>query len=186
MKKLIALLCLASASSAIAGERAVVYSGGSEHGGFGGAMYKYTEMNDEGMDLGCAYGAWLINRRAYIGGSVCDTTTSVGSSGMDYGQFGLMAGLFFKPDSVVHYSAELFIGRGLLHKDIKKDDDWIDESDQLVVVEPTVALAVNLTPYSKLTFGLSYRNVSGVDIDGLSDAKLSGGTASLGIAFGTF
>jgi hypothetical protein len=154
-----------------------------ESGGYGGPAFKFTTIDGQFSFLMGGGGAWLINHRISIGGMGFGLTSDLSSGGRDidmsYGGFN--GGYVFFPDSVVHFTAHATIGWGEVSL------TGPAESDNFLVIEPSLDAEVNLVTWVRLCAGVSYRIVSGVSgITGINNSDLSGLAGTIFIKFGLF
>ena len=177
-----------------------LFDGPVDHGGFGGPALKFTQINDElGVLIG-GRGGWIINHSFMIGGGVYGLANDIEPpitqpdhfyryDRIDMGYGGLEMEYFFRPSKLVHGSAILLIGGGGVDYGFSHQDDWEwDKSDEdgFFVLEPGMNATLNMTKRFRISAGLSYRLVDGVDLVGLDDGDLSGLSGVLTLKFGTF
>jgi hypothetical protein len=69
---------------------------------------------------------------------------------------------------------------------VSQSHDQVSDSDTVFVVEPAIKAELNVTPWMRVTTGVSYRMVRGVNQVMLRNKDLSGIAGSLGFKFGKF
>lgn len=165
------------------------------HGGFGGPVVKLTQVNDHFGVMAGGRGGWILNHRFVIGGGgygLTDTVkgneVAVGDTPdimMGYG--GLEFEYILNPDQVFHLSVYTLLGGGGVFYNNNREFSWNDEeSDAFFVAEPAVNLIVNMTHFLRIGVGMSYRLITGVELQGISDSDLSGIAGNITLKFGIF
>ena len=186
----IALMMFLVAGQALAGDEVLV-GGNIDSGGYGGPVIKISQINGETAVLMGGYGGWLINHTFLVGGGFFGLTNEIEApiTGekyyFDLGYSGLVLEYINNSHKLVHYSVGTLIGAGEVEYDSKTSKEDYD-SDTIFVVEPGINLELNVTSSFRLGFGVSYRYVSGVRLEGINDEDLSGATANLTLKFGSF
>jgi hypothetical protein len=169
--------------------------GDRRHGGFGGPVVKFTEIDDRFGVLVGGRGGWIINGSLVIGGggyalanvgSFENLTNGAGDPGgleMAYG--GLEFGYVHRPDDRVHVSLGLLIGAGGV--------TWNPDGqaggpadDAFFVFEPELDVVLTATGFLRVALGASYRLTQGVELFDLDDADLSGLAGLVMLKFGSF
>jgi hypothetical protein len=169
-----------------------LFSGVSRVSGWGGPLVRVGDFAGKtagfvggrgGVQLGGSFtiagmGAGLVN----------DNIREPGASGrqltMGYG--GLYLEQMIAPNRLVHLSVGTLLGAG--------GASWIDRLDRRMqtptdgffVVEPEIALEVNVTRFFRIGVTGSYRSISGLGLPGLAADQLSGPTGGLSFKFGKF
>ncbi len=90
-----------------------------------------------------------------------------------------------RPNDLIHFGAMVLIGSG----DARYENRNIPvqtTKDAFFVVKPGLTLNLNITRWLKMTTAAHYRFVQNVNLEGTSDADLSGFHASLGFRVGIF
>jgi hypothetical protein len=178
---------LVTSLGAYAEERQVLLGGEVTHGGFGGPELRFTSLNGEMNPLIGGKGAWLINQRWMLGGAGFGSTRRIDDTSYRLGYGGLMVGRVFNPQNLLHFSVELLAGAGGISEDHAHDQmGQYDNGDSIVIAEPGIYSLINLAEFAKVSLGLSYRWVNGVDKPGLSNSDLSGLSFNLAVLFGRF
>lgn len=176
---------------------------GNELNGFGGVDIKFSEMVSERALLTGAYGGLLVNRRYLLGLAGYGITTEIEFEGMFneeprdlniYGGYGgiLIGGMLFSKE-VIHVTFPVLFGAGSLQvvdtdffPNSPNDAEFTIEDSAFIVIEPAAQLEFNVTERFRVAGGMSYRFVTGSDLENLSDSKLSGSSITLSLRFGRF
>jgi hypothetical protein len=198
MKSIVTIaLTLALAFPAFA-EDETLLSGEFTSGGYGGLEVKFTNIDNDFAVLAGARGGWIINHRLILGaggyGLVQDNINRypIGFERYNFltmGYGGFMMELDFNPHKLVHGSGLILIGGGELSRAISAPYYWEplgNTEDGFFVVEPEVNVTVNMTSFMRISTGASYRFVSDVEMNGLTNEDISGPAASLTLRFGKF
>jgi hypothetical protein len=181
----------------------VLLSGDIVHGGFGGPVVKFTQIDEDFAVFTGGRGGWIINHRFILGGGgygvandiEFDDPNSDKPLYMDFGYGGLEMEYVFSPKKLFHFSVQGLIGAGGLSLDYTKhtDDHWDDdgddddvESEAVFVAEPGINAIVNVTNFFRVGIGGSYRMVSSVDSKIVSASDLSGPSGHIVLKFGKF
>lgn len=183
------LLLLSTPASAT--ERTLII-GQVEHGGFGGPVVKFTQINQKFGVLVGGRGGWIINHTFVIGGGgyglVNQVNADVPDTTISFGYGGGELEYIVRSDDVLHFTLQTLIGAGavdLMEKDfVSSQSDH--RADAVFVGELNANLELNVTPWFRLNFGAGYRLVSGVNTPGLSNSDLGGPTGALTLKFGKF
>lgn len=210
MKKLVVLLMFFSAFSLFANENKTLFGSNVTHGGFGGPEMKFTNLgNDFGILMG-GKGAWIINKKFYIGGGGYGLTTDYNIDNYEHSDYnpnydgevnlrtgygGMIFGYINNQENLLHFSAELLIGGG--GATYSNDNIWsnhnnnnydfeIYENDIYFVLEPSLYLEMNVTNFMVMGVGGSYRFVNGLEMTRTNDADLSGFSGNIVFKFGKF
>lgn len=173
-------------------EDETLISGKIALGYYGALIVKFTELNDQSAVLIGGRGGLIINHAFVIGGGgyglVNDIDTRNFSSYerrfLDFGYGGLVLEYINRSHKLVHLSVHSLIGGGSLCYRDYLYYDWYD--DVFFVAEPGIDLMLNVSKHFRIGLGGSYRFVSGIDMDGLNNADISGPSAALTFKFGRF
>jgi hypothetical protein len=202
MKQLIRfLLVLCVAGSASAREEETLLSGPVASGGFGGPVIKMTRIHDSfGLLIG-GRGGWIINHTLSIGGGGYGLVNRIrgpeSSPGLEdpilqVGYGGFEIEYTQRSARLVHPVFSVLIGGGSagVHESWEEDlgDDWEDDPalDSFFIMEPGIAVELNVTGFMRLDAGASYRFISGLETDGLTESAIGGPSAVLTFKFGKF
>jgi len=197
-----------------ADEMSTLISGNVTHGGYGGPVLKFTEMNGSFGTLVGGHGGWIIDHKFVLGGGgyglANDISVDLGPDTdkyLNFGYGGLELGYIACSNRLVHLDFNALIaGGGVGYRNSVFDDDWDDcdcydwdcdycddwdddcnEFEKPVfVVEPTVNLMLNVSKHVRVGVGASYRYVTGLKNLVIDNNDLSGGSISLNVKFGAF
>lgn len=196
MKKIAALLILCLiALPTFAQEEETLVSGEIESGGFGGPVLKVGSFNGEaGLMIG-GRGGWIINHSFIIGGGgyglvnnvKANTLGPLGERYLNFGYGGLELEYIPASNRLYHLSFKTLIGGGGVgFRDQNFDYHRDGDQDAFFVLEPEVNATMNVTKYFRISAGVSYRYISGVNSLASSNADLSGPSGVLTFRFGKF
>ncbi len=187
------------------GDEQTLLSGKVDHGGFGGPDWKVTKIyGDTGLMAG-GKGAWIIDHKMFIGGGgyglVNDIPAPVADRFLNFGYGGVVVGGIIGSDKVAHLCVSALIGGGGVNyrkhwEDMNghyngnyyydnSDPDFIS-NDNFFVIEPGVDFELNVARFMRVTFGVSYRIVNGLQEKDLKNSDLSGVSANVMLKFGKF
>ena len=155
-----------------------------------------VKLNSIQGDIGTLigfYGGALINRSVLLGIS---GGVNLGHPRVNYGYFGGLGQFIYKPENMVHSSAQLLLAYGST-KDYENpksglfDNFWNISGAHFFMMEPGVNLELNLSKKLTLVMGVSYRYVTGlneqdenVSITHVTNKDLSGLNFNIGLKFG--
>ncbi|MCP4460056.1 MAG: hypothetical protein GY816_18835 [Cytophagales bacterium] len=176
---------------------------GSELNGFGGADLKISELKDERGLIAGAYGGVLIDRKYLLGVGGYGIATNIDFDGnvdgvdkplnLHGGYAGIIVGGMIGSKEVIHLTFPVFFGAGSIQVSDKdffpnspNDAEFIIEQSAFMVVEPAAQLEFNITEYFRLAAGMSYRYITGTELDNVKDSELSGGAIMISFRFGRF
>jgi hypothetical protein len=164
-----------------------------DHGGFGGPVVKFTQVDGAFAVLSGGRGGWIIDHRFVLGGGgygmvtrhkakgLVDTSgESISGQDLEMGYGGGILEVIIASDQLIHFSTELLIGAGGVTTSEGSEDD------AFFVAEPGVNLMLNITKFFRMGFGASYRFTAGAKFGEIDSGDLSGGTAVLTFKFGSF
>jgi hypothetical protein len=186
-----------AAFTAFAQEETLI-NGPIENGGFGGPVLKVGSLNGETALLVGGRGGWIINHSFIVGGGgyglVNDVKAKVpgpyGERFLNFGYGGLELEYVADAQRLIHYSFQALIGAGgVSWRDQNLHGSMFDSpnnSDTFFIVEPTVNVTLNVTKYFRISGGVSYRFISGVESEASSNPDLSGPSGVLTFRFGKF
>ncbi len=195
MKKTILTLVfaasLAAAGGAFGDAETLAGSGHFHSGGFGGPVFKVTSLAGEAAFVSGGRGGWIINHTFVLGGGGyavhhghCAFAHDTGELALGYG--GLELEYIGFSDKLVHFTvlATLAYGSASFRPDTPATAP--ERTSGLFVAEPTVSAELNVIRWLRVDAGAGYRYVVGSDIEGVSDADLSGVAAVITLKFGSF
>ncbi|OGC90870.1 MAG: hypothetical protein A2W25_13145 [candidate division Zixibacteria bacterium RBG_16_53_22] len=203
MRILIGFSLIMALMAAMAGaEDETLLSGEIEHGGFGAPVVKFTELKDEFAVLVGGRGGWIINHSFSIGGAgyglvnqdiderIISTDTTLFLT-MGYG--GVEFEYIASSEKLMHMTISSLIGGGAIDYLAKSNSrDWdhhdyhSDNADAFFVFEPAINGELNVVEFFRIGAGVSYRFISGVETEELTDNDLSGLAANIMFKFGKF
>jgi hypothetical protein len=196
MKKLLVSIMLMGLGLTLsAQEETLLRSGEVTHGGFGGPVVKFSEVNGEFALFVGGRGGWIINSTVSIGGGGYGLVNQVPGKEVISGTFrnlqmgygGLEIELILASDRVVHATIfGLIGGGGLNYQGWDKWSNFDFSTDSFFAAELAMNAEINLTGFFRLTAGAGYRFISGVDFGTLSNSDLDGFTGTLTFKFGSF
>lgn len=186
-----AALC-AAAPAAAQSQPETLFSGVSRVSGWGGPLVRVGEFAGKTAGFVGGRGGVLLGSGFTIAGMgvglVNDNIREPGGTGrqLNMGYGGLYLEQMIAPNRLLHVSVGALLGAG--------GASWIDRLDRRVqtptdgffVVEPEIALEVNVTRFLRVGVTGSYRSVSGLGLAGLPASQLSGTTGGLSFKFGKF
>lgn len=176
-------------------DRVTLVQGDTDHGYYVSQSTKFASIDGEFTPLLGGRAGWIIDHTFTIGGagySMLDkneTDFLVSDRPVEvllaYG--GLQLFHIGNPHRLIHYEAGTLIGFGGLNYRGSANDAALPNSDHVFVIEPEVAIVLNVATFAQISSGLSYRWVSGIDHDEvIRDSELSGLAVSLLLTFGKF
>ncbi len=167
-----ALVLLCVASTPTLAEQKTLVSGDVDHGGFGGTVVKFSQIDGEFAVFAGGYGGWLINHTFMIGAGGYGLTNREPELTMGYG--GVILEYIAPSNNLIHFFGNVLIGAG---------SEGQGAEQEFFVVEPAVHLELNVTKNVRVGMGGSYRYISGL---GHRNSDLRGPSASFTIKFGKF
>lgn len=195
MKHTIVILLLCCAAMPVFGQEETLITGDIESGGFGGPVIKYGSVNGEGGIFVGGRGGWIINHTFIVGGGGYGLANNIrarvpapsGHQFLNFGYGGLELEYVAQSDKLTHISVMALIGAGgVSWKNESGGMVGSDNDDSFFVFEPAAQMNLNVTKNFRISGGVSYRYVSGVNSPASTNADLSGPTAVLTFRFGTF
>jgi hypothetical protein len=193
MKKLFVIFFLSS--NLLFAQEETLFDGEMESGGYGAFFTMVGEINNEtGVFMG-GQGGWIINHRIVLGAKGYGLINKVKVEGMQNTklEFGCGGGLIeyiIASDKLVHVNVFSMIGAGGVKYaviDYQNPNSPINYTeDSFFVFEPGADVILNVNPKFRVGIGVSYRLVSGVNYEDLSNAGLSGFSGRIILKFGKF
>ncbi|ASZ13953.1 hypothetical protein KTO58_04330 [Chitinophaga pendula] len=169
-------------------------------GGYGGPAAKFTSIDNNFTVMAGAYGGVFLDKKFLLGiggytnvNNVPATPSKINNQHqywqMWYGGFN--GEYVHNSDKLVHFSVGALIGGGGVFRrtrfeEINEFDDHFRDYSSFFVAEPTINVEVNITTFLRVFAGGSYRFVQGSGTPGITDQKLSGPSAQIGIKAGAF
>ncbi len=202
MKKfylLLLLLFILVQTNAFAADEETLLGSDFTSGGFGGPVLKVSQVNNETAILMGGRGGWIVNHSLILGGGGYGLVNEIKVPGvfidgrqanLQFGYGGFEMEYISKPMELVHYSIYLLVGAGGIEHTLWYDDDYENntrtDNDAVYVIEPAINVNLNVTPFFRISGGVSYRYVTGVDIAGTSNEELTQPSYNLTLRFGKF
>lgn len=191
---LVALLMLAAAPIQAAQDRTLVGSI-HHHGAFVAPVLKVTEMQGQLALLAGGRLAWVANHKLALGVGGYGLLSDIKSDyfGPDttalfnFGYGGVEIEYIFFPHHMFHFTVYSLIGGGgvgLYTRDPGIEFNW--NGDAFFVFEPGFNLEFNIREGWRFDFGYSYRFVSDLSMEGLSNKDLRDVAAVLTLRLGKF
>ena len=177
-------------------------------GGYGGPIMQISELDGELAFFMGGGGAVIINHSFIFGGAGYGTTSKLNVNPeryaalgldegrnykLDFGYGGVMTGFIIGWKKPIHLSATLLTAWGGI--DIHEDDfnnnwgnNWQSNSSSssVFILQPNVALEINLTKFMRVGLGANYRYISGLTLNGYQNDDFAGLGAQLSFKFGKF
>jgi len=198
MKKMMVLAALVMMSAApLVAQEKTLFDGSIESGGFGGPALKVTRINDQVGLMAGGGGAWVVNHGLILGGAGYGLANDLNTKGfgpdtsrIDVGYGGGIIGYQIASDELVHVGLQTLIGAGGVDYRRRYDNDLnrnsFENYDGFFVVEPGVTGELNISKNVRLNVEASWRFINGVELPGVTDAGLSGPSATVMLRFGSF
>lgn len=196
MKYLLVLLLVVVLAHPVLAQDETLFSGDLENGGYGGPLVQVTEINGETGVLVGGQGGWIINHQLVIGGKGYGLANTINVEGADdmkleFGAGGFMLEYIMNPSKLVHFSVHSMIGAGgvrYVDKDYDRHHDYDSDSsdDAFFIAEPGFSLVLNVTDFMRIGAGATYRYISGVNYETLTNSDLSGVSGQVVIKFSSF
>jgi hypothetical protein len=165
-------------------------------GGYGAPVVSYTRFAGTDSLLVGGRGGWVVNHQLVIGGGGFGLATpprqtvGVAPDQTEYqhtfGYGGLWLEYLIAPMSAVHASAGTLIGAGrITYQRFRPDTHNVDQTS-VFVLDPVLAVEVNVTTFLRFAVQSGYRVVRGVDLATLHNSDASGFTLGGAFKFGRF
>jgi hypothetical protein len=197
-------------------EFGTIFGNNFSSGGYGAPELKMGPVNNENSLFMGGRGGWIIGHKFVIGGGGFGLVTkntfmedpankpsglpadSTRSIKIDMGYGGVLLEYIVLPKKAIHLSIPVLIGAGgtslgaetYVNQGNDYSEEWATydfiESSGFFVLEPGLYLELNMTRFFRLTFGGTYRYISGASLQRLSNSDLSGYTVNLALKFGGF
>lgn len=201
MKKVLSLLLLSFIAIPALAQEETLVAGDLESGGFGGPVIKVGSFNGKTGILVGGRGGWIINHTFIIGLGgygltnrvLANSTGPLGERYMNLGYGGLELEYIPESNKLVHLSFMALIGAGGV---TYRNNDWEDwhwpdddsryRADAFFIAEPQVNATLNITSWFRMSGGVSYRFVEGLESNISTNKDLSGLSGGLTFRFGKF
>lgn len=190
----IALATLVALPMALVAQTEETLTGGRlVSGGFGGPVFKITQLHGDFAAMSGGRGGWIVNHQFILGGAgyglapqgIRTAYTTAGGSRpeLEMGYGGVDIGYVNRSHRLVHVEGDVLVGGGHVGYQGESNSAL---SDVFSVVEPTAGVELNVTPWFRLGAGASYRWVGGASIPDVTNKDLSGAAGTLTFKFGKF
>ena len=197
-RALLALLVLSAipALTHAQGDEYLFEKGPRDFGGFGGPMYRVTQVAGETMSIGGGGGAFLINRRFAIGGMGVGGSSRVDAiiegtpvrGEIDFGYGGFTLEVITRPSKLFHATYGVLLGGGgvSVWPDNLRPRNSSDVGEAFGVAEPQVGIEVNVVRWMRIGVTGGYRFTFGAEVPELVNDNLNGASGTLVFRFGKF
>jgi hypothetical protein len=163
-------------------------------GYFGAPVIKFTVLRDQGAVMFGGRGGWYVTPSWMIGAGLYGTMSEVDAPGgalagpldVKFETFGLDVEYAARPAARAHLTFGVLLGGGAVRFVKDKTDEQQDETDFVLLAEPSMGLEWGVTGWLHLNLALSYRLVGGVEQPGLKNADFVGPAVSLAAKLGRF
>ena len=112
---------------------------------------------------------------------------------MHGGYAGIIVGGMILSKEVIHLTIPIFLGAGSVQVSDEdffpnrpNDAEFIIERSAFMVIEPGAQLEFNITEYFRFAAGMSYRYVTGTELDNIRDRQLRGSSIMVSFRFGRY
>jgi hypothetical protein len=189
---LVALLILMAVPAQGAGDRTLVGSI-HHHGAFIAPVLKGSEMLGQMSLLVGGRVAWVANHQFCLGiggyGLASDVTEELDdvTAMLNFGYGGLEVEYIFFPHHMFHFTLYTLVGGGgadFFTREEGSDQEW--DGDAFFIIEPGFNLEFNIREGWRLDFGYSYRFVSDLQMDEISNKDLRDVAANFTLRLGKF
>jgi hypothetical protein len=160
--------------------------------GWGGPLLRAGDFAGQtGLFIG-GRGGLLLGSGFTIGGMgvglANDNIRETGGLGrqLQFGYGGVYVEQMFAPNKLVHVSVGTLLGGGGAHWMDRNDRRIQTPTDGFFVVEPEVAVEINVTRFFRVGLTGSYRSITGLGLSGLPAEPVNGAAAGLSFKFGKF
>jgi hypothetical protein len=201
-------------------EETLIYLMGEEegeidHGGYGGPVFRVSQLMGQPAYLFGVRGGWIINHFFTIGGSFLNMENNVkvdddpryeedrlssnpiykGKPELDISYGGLLLELVIGSNRLVHGGLSTIIGTGSISKDYEliattdsnKCEDLDSYDASFFIIDPTLEVELNLFSFLRLNIGAGYRFVNFAGkLSGVRHRDINGFSGSILFKFGSF
>jgi hypothetical protein len=165
-------------------------------GGYGAPVVSYTRFGGSDSVMVGGRGGWILNHQLVIGGGgfgLANPARERMGASLDqadyrhtFGYGGLWLEYLIAPMSVVHASVGTLVGAGgISYQQFRPHMEDV-ESTSVFVLDPVVAVEVNVTTFLRVALQGGYRVVRGVDLATMDNGDASGFTLGTAVKFGGF
>jgi hypothetical protein len=169
-------------------------------GGYGAFTLGYTEIENLNAILIGGRGAWIIGHWFALGfggtGFINDMHYNASldrNVNLSGGYGGLLLEPILIPWFPVHISVPVLFGAGGIayisgyeYTDEYDDPAWVEDATSFLIIEPGAELEFNIVRFFRLSFGMSYRFTSAINLYDTGTYPLNGWSGNLTLKFGKF
>jgi hypothetical protein len=166
-------------------------------GSFGAPVVAYTIFRGQGALMFGGQAGWNITPSLVLGGAAYATMTEVdgpsdpaiardGPIDLKVETFGVDVAYTPHVEAPMHLTFALFAGGAAAHYVKDKTTEQQDETDFMLLLEPSVGVEKRISNGVQLRCALLYRVASGVEQPGLRASDVNGPSVSLALKFGRF
>lgn len=193
MKRIVGILALGMLlSGSLFGQTETLFGHARVVGGFGAPIIEWGLNNDLSTSVGG--GGAIVIDEFFIGGygigsidfeQLLDDGTV---DRLELGHGGFWLGYAIGSFNVLHLHLGGRIGWGAVNVDLTDNNIRYSDLDRVFVMTPEAGLELNVTKWFRLSGGIGYRWVQGIDENNiaLEQDALDGLVATLGVKFGWF
>jgi hypothetical protein len=166
-------------------------------GHFGAPVVAGTVFRGQGALMFGGQAGWNVTPTLVLGGAAYATMTEIdgpdvatiardGPIDLKVETFGVDVGYTPRAVAPTHLTIALFAGGAAAHYVKDKTTEQQDETDFMLLFEPSVGVETRVARGVQLRGAVSYRLVSGVEQPGLRASDMNGPAVSLAVKFGRF
>ena len=195
MKCLVSMILIGVIAASGFAQDEMLFSGEVESGGFGGPVFKASQLNGESAILLGGHGGWLMNHKLLIGGGGYGLINEIGIEGLDdtslsFGYGGAYAEYIISSSKLLHLSIGSMFGIGGVGytRNSSDDEDAIidDDGESFLVIEPSINVNLNVNKHFRLSVGASYRHINEVSYQDRNASDLNGYSLQIFAKMGLF
>jgi hypothetical protein len=174
MKYLMMVAIIIVVCNSLFAQEETLYSGSVENGWYAALTFNVGPIMDEiGFFIG-GKGGWIINHRFVLGAKGYILLNPVDHPGLQnihvgFGCGGLLLEYICNSDKLWHLSIENMIGVAGVYNDISESSQAHDPIDYTgesgFIMEPGINIHLNVMENFRISSGLSYRWITGLDYD---------------------
>lgn len=195
MKTRILIVLISVLTISVFAQEETLVGSSIESGGFGGPVVKFSSMNGNTGILVGGRGGWIINHTFIIGGGGYGLANNVkaktlgpnGERYLNFGYGGLEMEYVSDSYRLLHFSFMTLIGGGGLGwRDENMRTGFVNDNETFFILEPGANVTLNVTKFFRISAGVSYRYITGIESSAATNADLSGLSGVLTLRFGKF
>ena len=160
--------------------------------GFGGPVLQFSSIDNKFSLFTGLKGGIILNHKIVLGLEGYYLNTIVESKNyinrdLDFTYGGLFIGYIFNNNAKVHLLPSLLIGWGGIEDELINDENsFFKFSDDLVVLQPSLELEINVSKYLRFGISTNYRYVAGVDLRNYTNSDFASFGGAIALKFGKF